>query len=274
VARQVAAQLKQLGFGNIAVLGSLARGDDAKGSDVDLWVLADRDETVNTTVRGVAVTLLYETPARARDPRHWLRVEVAHAKILSDVDGAFARIQRAFSRAASRIRSRIERATRSEQREWLRRSRQGSSRARLTAVRHAAMRAVCLPVFLATGVRDPRFRHLRAFYPPHELTRVRQALGLERKPKGLVGALKGLPSAQAKLRAGEWEEAVLNARLHGRELDARVTAADVERARAGLEALLSDLKPSRAARGSRRRRGPGRRGPAPASSPASAARAR
>lgn len=239
------------------MLGSVARGDDGPGSDLELWVLSDRDQVVRLWRGGIPVTLMYETLERAFDPEHWLRVEVGHARVLVDRGGVFARLKRAFARAQPGIRAAIVRATKREQAAAMRRSRRGRSSARLLALREATIRAACLPVYLKHGMRDPRWRHLVAFYPPAAVELLRTVLGLERRPPALARLVRSRPSALAKLRAGAWEEAVLNARFHdGHGRVAALQGGDLRRARLALTALLpwTRLPAPAPPRGRRRRR--------------------
>jgi hypothetical protein len=93
---------------------------------------------------------------------------------------------------------------------------------RLSPLREAAIRFAAAWVYRRRGWRTPRWRTLRRVLPPHSARTLRRVLGLldAEEARGALRQLervRPLPDeVQARIRAGEWEEAVLLAR---RELE-------------------------------------------------------
>lgn len=202
----------------VAVTGSLARGDDAAGSDVDLWVLGKTNERVNVMVRGVQVTWLRETIHRVFDLRHLSRVEVKSIKVLFDPLGIFKRVQ-AFHRKHERalVKETLF-ALRAEAEALNAASERGPKVTRLLLAREALQFSVLATLYEKHGLRTPKFRHVRRLLGRPFARRYARALGLAEAPRwarafqGLIG--KGTPNnTLAKLDAGAFEEAHLLARL-------------------------------------------------------------
>lgn len=175
----------------IAVTGSLARGDFAPGSDVDLWVLGPKNARDVVTGAGVPVSLLWQTVEHANSLEGLLLFEVEDAVVLHDPEGLLTALK---DLAALR---------RQELHTWVR----GSSAVLLTTLvdavpamppahavatlREVARRGAALGLFLERGWRVPRMRHFQrglsgpAWKKLHQLL----ALSLDEKARGALPAL-------------------------------------------------------------------------------------
>ncbi|MBK7864905.1 MAG: nucleotidyltransferase domain-containing protein [Archangiaceae bacterium] len=214
------ARLQELGLRSVAVVGSVARGDAIEGSDVDLWALGPRDEVLQWTVEGVPVTVMVETLERCQALEHLGNVEVGHARVLSDPHGHFAALAKRFAQARPALYRGICDVTVSEVLMHLQRAGSGDPEHRLLSLRAAVYGALCLEVFCRTGVRDPRYRHVKAVLGPADLELADAMLGwrlsaerhlalvalLQLTPAALetflaarVGSLDGLPRVDALL---------------------------------------------------------------------------
>jgi len=237
VARAVAGQLARSGFHSVAVSGSLARGDDGPGSDVDLWAIGPGSGREERFVRGVPVTVFRSTPDQLRDLVWINRWDVERLVVLHDRARHFAGLLRRYARHRGALRRKLLRDAELE----LERSR-GPRRAWL---------AFSIAVFTATGMRVPKWKHAVALLPRAELARLRRTLKLPRRldrPRALR-LLRAAPreaqrllgervprwaGAEQHVRFGSTEEAVLKVRS---DLDAWLGDADVARFPA-----LRDLK--------------------------------
>ncbi len=215
VARSVAARLVRRGFTSVAVSGSLARGDDGPGSDVDVWAIGPTSGRDERFVRDVPVTVFRSTPAELDDLTWINRWDVDRLFVLRDGSRHFARLLQRFARHRSALRRQLVRDAENE----LERAR-GPRRAWLQ---------FSLAAFTATGTRVPKWKHAVALLPTSELERLRRrlklpptldrarALRLLRSAPREAARLLGEPvprwaGAEQHVRYGSVEEAVLKLR--------------------------------------------------------------
>lgn len=213
--------LAERGALGVALTGSLARGDDAAGSDVDLWVLGHQNTRVHLVHAGVPVTLLVETVRRAFSLDHLGRVEVQQAKILSDPLDVFERLQAFHRMHQARLTRATTAALRGELRALDEASRRGPRATRLLLAREALHRAVLVELYTRHGLRTPKFRHVRRSLGAAFAREYARAMGYGRSAdaRALRKALRVLTGDRnrsavvAKLAAGAVEEAHELARL-------------------------------------------------------------
>jgi hypothetical protein len=211
------------------VSGSLARGDDGPGSDVDLWAIGGswgRDERF---LGRVPVTVFRSTPDQLRDLEWINRWDIERLVVLFDDRGDFARLKQRYKRHRPALRYAIERSAETE-----------LSRARGP---RAAWLEFALSVFRADGTRVPKWKHAVALLPARELTRLRRRLKLPGRINRarLLGLLKRAPreaallldehvprwaGAEAHVRHGSLEEAVMKVRA---DLESWVGGHDLSR---------------------------------------------
>lgn len=215
VARSVAGQLEQRGFQCVAVSGSLARGDDGPGSDVDLWAIGPDSGRDERFVRGVPVTIFRSTPDQLKDLVWINRWDVERLVVLHDGARHFARLFQRYARHRGALRTQLLRDAELE----LERAR-GPRRVWLE---------LSVSVFRATGIRVPKWKHAVALLPSAELARLRRRLRLPRRldRKRVLRLLRSAPGEAARLlgepvprwagaeqhvRFGSVEEAVMKVR--------------------------------------------------------------
>jgi hypothetical protein len=224
VAQTLSKALAERGAFGVALTGSLARGDDAPGSDVDLWVIGRHNERIHLVHAGVPVTLLVETVHRAFSLDHLGRVEVQQARVLSDPLDVFRRLQAFHRQHEPRLKRATLEALREEAAALDEASRRGTPVTRLLLAREALHRAVLTELYARHGLRTPKFRHVqrhlgaafaRAYSGAMDYGHRSDGPALRRALRVFVDARQ--PSAvPAKLAAGALEEAHELARLEVR----------------------------------------------------------
>lgn len=204
----------------IAVTGSAARGDASRGSDLDLWCISPRHQAhhrVHGTFRGADVTLLCDGPASARATRTLLRCELADLLVLRDPRGDFAAVRALANKRRAATWRALCRNTSQDLLGELGEAARGPTWNRLSALREAALRLAAAWVYRRHGWRTPRWRTLRRVLTPKAVRGLEEVLALP-GPAGARRALarvarRDLPvEVGARVRAGEWAEAVLLAR--------------------------------------------------------------
>ena len=221
--------------------GSLARGDDGPGSDVDLWAIGKKFGRDERFVDGVPVTVFYSRPKQLEDLEWINRWDVERLVVLFDHEGDFVRLRTRYVRQRARLMRSLERRARAE----LKRSRDPRK----------AWLEFSLAVFLATGTRVPKWKHAVALLNEREVERFRRRLMLPKtidRPE-LLALLRKAPREAARLlkekvprwagaeqhvRHGSVEEAVLKVRA---DLDSWLGGVDVSRAPA-LKALREAVR--------------------------------
>ena len=170
------------------------------------------------TLRGVDVTLLCDGPRSARAERSLMRCEVADLIVLRDPRGEFRDVRAlARTRAKKTLRA-LDRATSASLIEELTESQRGPAWNGLPPLREAALRFAAAWIYRRRGWRTPRWRTMRKVLPARAARRLERILGLpsaddSRRALAQMKRLMPLPGdAQARIRAGEWSEALLLAR--------------------------------------------------------------
>jgi hypothetical protein len=139
-------------------------------------------------------------------------------------------------------------------------SRRGPAWRRLPPLRESALRYASAWIYARKGWRTPRWRTLQQALPVRAVKQLRTILDLP-EPSAASRALTRMKrtvplpdDVQARIRAGEWEEAVLLARRHlerdvanaprtlVESLQEAPALNDVERTRAEVRALVDTLK--------------------------------
>lgn len=232
LAVELAPRLAPSGRATVAITGSVARGDAGPGSDLDLWVLGPHSDRQHLTVRRTPVTLLRQRPAEALTLDTLCLYEVADALVLSDPRGHFQKVKRAAARRRAEVQRAVLLSTWDGLRAELRLVAGASQGQRVLAWRQFAVRLCATWLYLRTGWRVPRLRTLRAQLPAAQRRGLDRLLGFPAKPaqaraavaslgpawraaRRLVGArVPPLPPRElrARLKAQEWDEALLIAR--------------------------------------------------------------
>lgn len=161
VARDLA---RRRGVRGVAVTGSLARGDLAAGSDVDLWLLSARNGREERRVDGVDVSLLSTTPARARSLEGLLRFEVDDAVVLHDPEGIFAALKRTSRERREELRGHMLEASGQVMATLAETAAHARPPLAIAALRELTRRGASLSVYATYGWRVPRLRHLHAAF--------------------------------------------------------------------------------------------------------------
>ncbi|MBL8954722.1 MAG: nucleotidyltransferase domain-containing protein [Myxococcaceae bacterium] len=167
MARSVAAGLIRHGFTSVAVSGSLARGDDGPGSDVDLWAIGPWSGRDEQFVREVPVTVFRSRPDQLTDLEWINRWDVERLVVLSDPEQHFERLRHRYARHKGALRRRTLRDAERE-------SEQAS------APRRAWLK-FAVAVFESTGTRVPKWKHAVALLSPKQLEQLRRKLRLPTK---------------------------------------------------------------------------------------------
>lgn len=186
VALHVAAGLVEQGVHAVAVTGSVGRGRATPASDVDLWLLWDRDERVHLSLRGMPVTLLTQTFARAVTLENLALYDVDDLWVLHDPKLLFARLKRIHAQNRRLIRANILEASLDALLDATRRSLVGSGWHRVQQLREVAWRAASLWLFDAHGWRVSKVRHMKAHLPAPARTVLLKALGLPLAPSAFA----------------------------------------------------------------------------------------
>jgi predicted nucleotidyltransferase len=186
VALEVAASLVQQGVHAVAVTGSAGRGQATAASDVDLWLLWDRDERVHLSVRGMPVTLLTQTFARAVTLENLALYDVDDLWVLHDPKLLFARLKRLHAQNRRHLRANILEASLDALLDATRRSLVGSAWHRVQQLREVAWRAASLWLFDAHGWRISKVRHMKAHLPAPARPVLLKSLGLPLSPSAFA----------------------------------------------------------------------------------------
>lgn len=180
----------------VAVTGSLARGDLAGGSCVDLWVVGRREAQEAVTVDGVPVCLIWTSRARALTDDALLQFEVADIVPLFDPAGVLREVQDRAARRAQPLRGFLGEASAGFAR-WLIVEIGKHGPLEVPALRELAHRGAALAVFLERGWRAPRLRHFERVLPRESYERFLAILGLPKLGPASLALLKAAHRGQA-----------------------------------------------------------------------------
>jgi hypothetical protein len=168
----------------IAITGSLARGDADRASDVDLWLVGDRDAREQVPHPRADVTLLWQTPRSARRHDTLLRYEVQDAQIVYDPRGLLARVRERFATNRQALREEMTRETAFVITDLVMSAQRLPLEPAIALLRESARRAAALRLYLDHGWRVPRWRHFAQHLSRAAFTRLRdiQSLPVEQGP--------------------------------------------------------------------------------------------
>lgn len=188
-AEREATLLARRGALAVALTGSLARGDAGPGSDVDLWVVGDRERRRHLERDGVPVTILEEPISVALSLERFSRVEVAQTRVLYDPMKIFPRITEAFLRHRSAARQLALEHLSDDVRLLDDHAQQCEQQVLgLLLSREALLLRAGRLAFAQHGLRAVKFRHLRERLEVKLVLELRRALGLDRFSASAVRA--------------------------------------------------------------------------------------
>lgn len=104
VALEEARRILRAGAHAVAVTGSVGRGNPSQDSDVDLWVLWDRNQRRHFQRGNVWVTHLIQTPEEAFSLDNLCLWDVEDLWVVADPEGLFAVIRRRYREAVVTVR--------------------------------------------------------------------------------------------------------------------------------------------------------------------------
>jgi|CXWL01.1.fsa_nt_gi hypothetical protein len=199
----------------MAVVGSQARGDADRASDLDLWVIGDVELGSKRFVRrGVRVTLIY-TPARSlRSAKLLAQTEVRHAVVLADDAGRFARLRHTYRQRWAQI-VRVSRADMLRNCELCMRAfPSGDAAWRLANARLIALHLAGFMVFARSGAVVHRWRSYRRALSSKQSAALAQTMGFPATQRQARQAFHharkwARSEGAALLAAGQWNEACL-----------------------------------------------------------------
>jgi hypothetical protein len=186
----------------LAITGSVARGDASAASDVDLWVIGDRDAREQLDHPKADVTLLWQTPRRARAHDTLLRFEVDDAVVLHDPDGHLRAVRDAFTAQREAIRHEMLNDTALVIRDLIMNAQRQPAQRAIALLREAARRVAALRIYADHGWRVPRWRTFEAQLPRASLRRLRslQGFGDDASWRALLRYLQAHDDELAPLR--------------------------------------------------------------------------
>lgn len=160
----------------VALTGSLARGDEGAGSDVDLWVVARDDGREDFVRDGVDVTLLVTSEAYARSLECALRFEVEDAQALADPQGVLAEVKERATAGRDEVALAMRRRS-GEAFAFLSETLiDAPAPLAVATLREMARRAAAFFLWHARGLRVPKWRHFEHRLFPRDLAALRAAL--------------------------------------------------------------------------------------------------
>lgn len=217
----------------VAVTGSLARGDWAPGSDVDLWVLTEEDGRRELGEGTLAVTWLCQRPATATAFDSLCLFEVDELQVLADPQRLFEQVRATYATCRADVARALFSQTVLHVLAQLAGAESGAEPARVRRLRDVALRIATLELFLRHGRRVAKLRHLRRTLPGPAWGWLRSALGLPWPPshwRRVLGATlpsyqearwlrkdTPLPDKWLSLRTHQPDDAALGLRRHFEE---------------------------------------------------------
>ncbi|MCK5690914.1 nucleotidyltransferase domain-containing protein, partial [Myxococcota bacterium] len=147
----------------IAITGSVARGDTSPVSDIDLWILGNRNTRETFQHSRISVTLLWQTVDQALTDDTLLRFEVEDAFVLYDPDGLFRKVRALYWKRREELRAAMIRNTTKVIRDFISQAQQQSPEAAIALIREAGRRSAALRIYLDLGWRVPKWRHFNKY---------------------------------------------------------------------------------------------------------------
>jgi predicted nucleotidyltransferase len=160
----------------LALTGSVARGDAGPASDVDFWVLGNRNTREvlpNPAYTNVDVTLLWQTPKRALEDDTLLRFEVEDAFVLHDPDGLFRKVRAAFWERREALREVMIHDTAYVISDLIMNAQRQTIPRAVALLREAGRRSAAMRIYLDFGWRVPKWRHFDHHLQRSALARLR-----------------------------------------------------------------------------------------------------